>query len=471
MEKWKIWTIIGIMSFSLIGVALSQIYWIKWSISLDEKNFDDNVFRALNEVRQQVDNDIKNPNYILDVLKDKLQEENNSYLKKIQNSTSKWRKTQILNETRSLTYSLNPDIYLENIEPKRIDNYLKEALKNRGIDLDFSYGIYSNKNKGFIIINDHYVSPEKDANFSKSPLDKENISNTKYEVQLLNTEFKSPGSLKLYFQNKAGWIWYNILPTLLLNLLFTLLILIGFSYTIYIIFKQKKISQIKTDFVNNMTHEFKTPIATISLATDSILSPVIFNDKEKVKKFVNIIQEENSRLLDQVEKVLQIAKLDKRKIQLSFSEINIHQLLDETIDHLELKLKDKNGKIIKKYNAKDQVIEGDETHLINIFNNIFENAIKYSLENPEIYVETHNTKKGIEVIIKDKGIGMTKNEINHIFDKFYRVPTGNIHNIKGFGLGLAYVKTFVEAHKGKISVKSSKGKGSEFKINLPKNVT
>ncbi len=471
MEKWKIWTIIGIMSFSLIGVAFSQIYWIKWSISLDEKNFDDKVFRALNEVRLQVDNDIKNPNYILDVLKDKLQDENNNYLKKIQNSASKWRKTQILNETRSLTYSLNPDIYLENLEPKRINYYLKEALKNQGIDLDYSYGIYSNKNKGFVIINDHYVSPGTKENFSKSPLEKDNIYNTKYEVQLLNTEFKSPGSLKLYFQNKAGWLWYNIFPTLILNLLFTLLILIGFSYTIYIIFKQKKISQIKTDFVNNMTHEFKTPIATISLATDSILSPVIFNDKEKVKKFVNIIQEENSRLLNQVEKVLQIAKLDKRKIQLKIKKVNIHQLLDETIDHLELKLKDKNGKIIKKYNAKNPVIEGDETHLMNIFNNLFDNAIKYSIQNPEIFVETYNTKKGIEVIIKDKGIGMTRNEINHIFDKFYRVPTGNIHNIKGFGLGLAYVKTFVEAHKGKIIVKSTKDKGSEFKIYLPREST
>ena len=471
MEKWKIWTIIGIMSFSLIGIAFSQIYWIKWSISLDEKNFDNKVFRALNEVRAQIDNDIKNPNYIIDVFKEKLLDENNNYLKKIQKNTSKWRESQILNETRSLAYSLNPDIYLENLDPAKINHFLKDALKNQGIDLDFSYGIYSNKNKGFIIINDHYVGKDKNEKFSDNSFENEITYKTKYEVQLLNTEFKSPGSLKLFFLNKAEWLWYNILPTLILNLLFTLLILIGFSYTIYIIFKQKKISRIKSDFVNNMTHEFKTPIATISLATDSILNPVIFNDKEKVKKFVNIIQEENSRLLNQVEKVLQIARLDKRKIQLKIKKVDIHQLLDETIGHLELKLKDKNGKIEKKYNAKDPVIEGDETHLMNIFNNLFDNAIKYSIQNPEIFVETYNTKKEIVVIIKDKGIGMTRNEINHIFDKFYRVPTGNLHNIKGFGLGLAYVKTFVDAHKGKIIVKSTKGKGSEFKIFLPKEST
>ena len=471
MEKWKIWTIIGIMSFSLIGVALSQIYWIKWSVSLDEKNFDDKVIRALNDVRIQVDNDLKNPNYILNVVKDKLQEENANYFNKIQSGNSKWRKTQILNETQSLTLSLNPDIYLENLDPERIQYYIKNALKNQSINLDFSYGVYSNKSKKFILFNNHSANNSENKTVFTNPLDKSKIYDTKYEVQLLNTEFKSPGKLKLFFDNKIGWIWYNMLPTLLLNFLFTLLILIGFSYTIYIIFKQKKISQMKTDFVNNMTHEFKTPIATISLATDSILSPVIFSDKEKIRKFVNIIQEENSRLLNQVEKVLQIAKLDKRKIQLKITEVDIHELLDETLLHLELKIKNKNGTIHKKYNAENSLLLGDETHLMNIFNNLVDNAIKYSIDNPDISIETNNVKTGIEIIIKDKGIGMSKDEIKHIFDKFYRISTGNVHNIKGFGLGLAYVKTFVEAHKGNISVKSAKDKGSEFKIYLPEIVT
>lgn len=470
MEKWKIWTIISIMSFALIGVALSQIYWIKWSISLDEKNFDDKVFRALNEVRKQVDQDMKNPNYIFSAFKDKLQEENN-YLKKIQNSSSKWRKSQILSETKSLAYSLNPEIYLQNLDPDKIQVYLHEALKNQGINLDFSFAIYSNKDQRFIVKNGKFIDDKKSKYSDSSTDSKQGILDTKYEVKLLSTEFKSPASLKLYFKNKTEWMWYNILPTLLLNLIFTLLILIGFSYTIYIIFKQKKISQMKTDFVNNMTHEFKTPIATISLAADSILSPNIFNDQNKVKKFINIIKEENARLLDQVEKVLQIAKLDKRKIHLKISEVDIHDILDKTIDHLELKLNQKGGQIVKKYRAENPFVMGDETHLMNIFNNLIDNAIKYSVDNTKIEIETNNVRNGLEIIVKDNGIGLTKEEINHIFDKFYRVSTGNIHNIKGFGLGLAYVKAFVEAHKGKIHVKSIKGQGSEFKIYLPKNVS
>ena len=471
MEKWKIWTIIGLMSFALIGVALSQIYWIKWSVSLDKKSFDSKVFNALNEVRNKIKDDIKNQSISLDLLRNNIKKDNQDFAGKIKNSNMQWRNSQILNETRSLAYSLAPEIYLENLKPQKINAYIKEALKNQGIDLDYTYGIYSNKYKDFIMMNDHYLSPSKNDKKTTAVNEGNNLYNTKYEVQLLSTEFKSPGSLKLVFNNKSGWLWYKMLPTLLMNLLFTLLILLAFGYTIYVIFKQKKISQMKTDFVNNMTHEFKTPIATISLATDSILSPLVFKDKEKIKKFVNIIKEENARLLNQVEKVLQIDKLDKRKIQLKLEEVDLHRILDETIEHLNLRLQQKNGKIIKQYGARHHVIKGDETHLMNIFNNLIDNAIKYTMDNPVITIKTQDTKKGVEVIIKDNGIGMSKEEINHIFDKFYRVPTGNVHNIKGFGLGLAYVKAFVEAHKGRITVKSSKGKGSEFKIFLPNSVT
>jgi len=352
---------------------------------------------------------------------------------------------------------------LEELKPERVNLYVKNALDQQGIDMHYVYGIYSNSKKDFLII-------ENEANGSTSAegFQKNDLLDSKYKVSLLSTEFKSPGSLNLLFTSST---WAKIWPTLLLNLIFTILILFGFSYTVYIIFKQKKISQMKTDFVNNMTHEFKTPIATISLATDSILTPVVFNDKDKIRKFINIIKEENSRLLNQVENVLQIAKLDKRKIELSLAEIDVHEILDETIQHLELKLESKGGKIIKDYQATDTIIEADETHILNIFSNIIENAMKYSIDDPIIIVRTNNFDGGIEISIKDNGIGMSKEELNHIFDKFYRVSTGNVHNIKGFGLGLAYVKTFVEAHKAKIKVKSERGVGSEFIIRFQKNVT
>ncbi len=454
MEKWKIWSIIGIMSVALIGVALIQVYWLKWSISLDEKNFDSRIQRALHEIKDLIDTDIKK----------KIQFQNfqntNSGFNEIEKDTN-WRTNQIIDQTKSLEYSLNPDAFLESLDPVKVQKHVSDALADQGIDIEYSYGIFSNKYQEFIILNDHYTSVIKAGNSSDIYLESTGIHNTKYKIPLLSTEFQSPGSLNIVFQE---WRWQTILPTLLLTLIFTLLILFAFSYTVYTIFKQKKISQMKTDFVNNMTHEFKTPIATISLATDSLLSPMVFNNQEQMRKFINIIKDENSRLLNQVENVLQVAKLDKKKIQLSISKVDIHESLDETIEHLRLKMEAKDAKIIKSYNAKNYVIDADEIHIINIFSNIIENALKYSLDNPIIKISTENIKKGIQISVEDNGIGMTKEELNHIFDKFYRVSTGNVHNIKGFGLGLAYVKAFVEAHNGTVSVKSKKNKGSVFTI-------
>lgn len=468
MDRWKIWSIIIIMSIALIGVAFSQIYWIKWSVSLDEKNFDAKVFRALNDVKTQIDESIKSQSQILDIARELIREESENYLEELKSNPSKWREAQIISDTRSLTLSLNPDIFLENLEPGLVNEFVKNALGNNGITLDYQYGIFSNKYNDFIIINDHYVSPTSSEEVSKVDINKTNILNSKYQIKLLTTEFKSPGTLKLMFRNKTEWIWSGMMPTMLINLFFTLLILFAFSYTIYIILMQKKISQMKTDFVDNMTHEFKTPIATISIASDAILNPAIINNKDKITKFANIIQEENSRLLNQVEQILYIAKLDKHKIQLNLDELDVHEIIRQSCDHLSLKLEKKHGTLKTFFNADDPQIMADETHLLNIFNNLIDNAIKYSNIDPYIEIRTRNIEKGIEISISDNGIGISKQDIKNIFDKFYRVSTGNLHEIKGFGLGLAYVKTFVDAHKGKIDVKSTKNKGTEFKIYLPR---
>ncbi|MEZ4908391.1 MAG: HAMP domain-containing sensor histidine kinase [Saprospiraceae bacterium] len=468
MQRWKIWSIIAIMSIALIGVAFSQYYWIKWSISLDEKNFDTKVFRALNDVKTQIDNSSRNTENIAEIARDIIVSENDKYLDKLKDSTNQWRLSQIINETKSLALSLNPEIYLENLNPSKINEYINQSLTNQGINLEYDYAIYSEQYHDFIIFNDHFLSLTKNDKVSYQDISDKNIYDSKYKVQLLTTEFKSPGSLYLNFKNKTEWIWSNILPTLLMNLIFTLLILFAFSYTIYIILMQKKITQMKTDFVNNMTHEFKTPIATITIALDALNNDTILADKNKINKFTKIIREENNRLLNQVEQILNIAKLDKHKIQLNKSNCNINDLLEQSIDVFTLKIEHKNATVIKHLNAKNPIIKADEVHLVNIFNNLIDNALKYSIDNPEIIIETENVDKGIEIIISDKGIGISKQEIKHIFDQFYRVSTGNVHNIKGFGLGLAYVKTFVEAHKGTIKVLSSKGKGTTFKIYFPK---
>lgn len=223
----------------------------------------------------------------------------------------------------------------------------------------------------------------------------------------------------------------------------------------------------KNDFINNMTHEFKTPLATISLAVDSINNPVILNNPDKVKRFANIIKQENTRMNGQVEKVLQMAIIDKNDFNLNFTNIDLHDIIEKAVDNIILQIEKKEGEIHTNLKATNHFISGDQTHISNIIYNLLDNANKYSNEKPEIVITTQDVPDGIEIIVKDNGIGISKEAKKHIFDKFYRVHTGNLHDVKGFGLGLSYVKTMTQAHNGKIDVVSELGKGSSFIIVLP----
>lgn len=223
----------------------------------------------------------------------------------------------------------------------------------------------------------------------------------------------------------------------------------------------------KTDFINNMTHEFKTPIATISLASDSILSPSILENKDKVTRFINIIKQENKRMLSQVEKVLQMAQIEKENVELKFNAVNLHETIEDAVINAELKIQAKGGTIQTVLLSQNPIIEADQIHISSIINNLLDNAEKYTPERPEIVITTRDVKGGIEFDVSDNGIGMTKDALKLIFEKFYRVHTGNVHDVKGFGLGLSYVKAMVDAHHGKIYVKSELGKGSIFTIYLP----
>lgn len=223
----------------------------------------------------------------------------------------------------------------------------------------------------------------------------------------------------------------------------------------------------KTDFINNMTHEFKTPIATISLASDSILSPSILENKDKVTRFINIIKQENKRMLSQVEKVLQMAQIEKENVELKFNAVNLHETIEDAVINAELKIQAKGGTIQTSLMSQNPIIEADQIHISSIINNLLDNAEKYTPERPEIVITTRDVKGGIEFDVSDNGIGMTKDALKLIFEKFYRVHTGNVHDVKGFGLGLSYVKAMVDAHHGKIFVKSEPGKGSIFTIYLP----
>jgi two-component system phosphate regulon sensor histidine kinase PhoR len=245
------------------------------------------------------------------------------------------------------------------------------------------------------------------------------------------------------------------------------LIIFCFAYTVLTVFRQKKLSDMKTDFINNMTHEFKTPVSTILLASEALKDPEIIKDPPRLSRLSGIIYDENNRIGSQVERVLQLAAMEKGDFKLNVNEINLHELIKKVIESISIQVENKKGKITYEPDLSKIMIEGDVLHLSNVLYNLLDNANKYCSVEPDIRISTNNTREGVTIIVEDNGIGMNKEQLSKIFEKFYRVPTGNLHNVKGFGLGLSYVKTIVEMHGGTIKVKSEKNKGSRFEIHLP----
>ena len=248
---------------------------------------------------------------------------------------------------------------------------------------------------------------------------------------------------------------------------FTLMIIAAFYVTVSALLRQKKMSEIKNDFINNMTHEFKTPLATISLAVDALRNEKVIEDRNKMSYFSGIIKEENKRMNKHVETILQAALMDRQEVQLNKTPLDVHILINEVLDNYTLQLAEKNGKVELQLNAKNDVIDGDEVHFRNLISNLIDNAVKYSREDLLLTITTHSTSKSLVIRFEDNGIGMNKETVRKIFEKFYRAHTGNIHNVKGFGLGLSYVKTIIDAHHGKIKVESVQGKGSTFTLEIP----
>lgn len=274
--------------------------------------------------------------------------------------------------------------------------------------------------------------------------------------------------LIINFPNKRVYILQQIWIPLVSSLLFLAIVIFCFVYAIRVIIMQKKLSEIKNDFINNMTHEFKTPIATVSLAVEALQDPSFANQESLRKRYLNIIKDENKRLGTQVEKVLQAATLDKQDFKLKYEEVDILEILQKIKGQFSLQVENKGGKIHLHSNAQETRLMGDPFHLSHIINNLLDNAIKYTPTNPMIELSLREDGASLVLSVKDNGIGMSKEAVKKIFEKFYRVPTGNIHDVKGFGLGLAYVKAMVEAHQGQVHVISELGKGSTFTIKLPK---
>lgn len=451
MSKKAIWIVIGLMALALMGTTIVQLYWINWSVKLKEEQFNESIIAVL----QRVGDRLEKHDPSLSLSSSLLLEEWNEKQKQIE---------LIDREMRLQKFPL-----YRRIDPLYLKKILTQEFLELHLDLDYSFGVFDNIRNKMIILNGYYLADVGNTNRVSDPGLKleAQLKNTKYEIGLFPSITGNPGTLKVFFPYKTSWLWKSVWPLLALSLLLTLIILACFSYVIYVVFRQKKLSDIKNDFVNNMTHEFKTPIATISLASDSITSPMIINVPEKIKKFAEIIKQENRRMLSQVEKVLQMALLDKHDFKLNLKELNIHEIIDQAVANINLQLQQREGKISIELNALNSIVMGDPIHMTNIIYNLLDNANKYSPDQPEIKVNTRNVGNFIEISISDKGIGMNRESQKLIFEKFYRVPTGNIHNVKGFGLGLSYVKAMTIEHNGKVEVESELGKGSTFKLLFP----
>lgn len=262
-------------------------------------------------------------------------------------------------------------------------------------------------------------------------------------------------------------VWASLKWALIGAVVFMLIIIAAFYVTIRSLLNQKKLSEIKSDFINNMTHEFKTPLATISLAVDAIRNEKVQADPTKMNYFSSIIKEENIRMNKHVETILQAALMEKQELKLNLSELHVHDVIQYALDNHQLQLQDKEGVVELNLNAGVDTVEADEVHFTNMVSNLIDNAIKYSKDKPLIRITTHSTTRHIVIRVEDNGIGMSKESVKRIFEKFYRAHTGNLHNVKGFGLGMSYVKTVIDAHKGKIKVESTLGKGSAFTLEMP----
>ncbi len=358
-------------------------------------------------------------------------------------------------EELAVRFMLDDKCLRDRVDSNLLEATLSSNLQSAGLDIDFKYAVFDN------FSNEKAFGTIGKINRVELP--------QYYTIPLFSNDlYQNSGLLVISFPSKTNFLLKSMWFIIATSLAFLFVIIASFGTALYIIIQQKKVDLLKNDFINNMTHEFKTPVATISLASHMLKDDSVMSNPDKIKRYSNMIEEENKRLSGHIENVLQAARFDKGDFKLKLEKININELLEDIVHSLEFRVESEGGKISLNLKAQNSVIKGDKFHLTNGFYNVIENAIKYRKEDSlEIEVSTINTAKGIQISIKDNGIGIAKESQKMVFEKFYRVPTGNIHNVKGFGLGLSYVKVITDAHNGTISVESEVGKGSRFDIFLP----
>ncbi len=497
MSKRLIWIFSVLLALALIGLILVQSYWIKNAISIKEQQFSQNINKALHNISlkieeqetiiylaehisQNSDTSISNLSSIENniginvfdsivetIIQQKIDFDTLDRFNQNQSSTKNISKEYI--RKRLSEEIQNKAFLIKSVVDKfiRVDANIKDRINQHDLQTIINKELSLN---GINLNNEYALKDSSSIIIYKSNNYSDNLKSSLYHIELFpNDIIKSGYYLTIYFPDEKKHIHHSLGQMVYTSISLTIIILIFFILTTYIIIKQKKLSTIKNDFINNMTHELKTPISTISLATQMLKDKSLAPEKKNIENIGLIIENETKRLGFHVEKVLQMAIFEKGKIKLKFSTINVHELISNTVNSYAIQAKAKNGIIIQNLNAKEFFIAADEMHFTNILSNLIDNALKYSLIDPEIIISTLNKNNELYIYIKDNGIGISKEHRNKIFDQFYRVPTGNVHDVKGFGLGLTYVKKMIEAHNGKISVTSELNKGSTFQIIFPLN--
>lgn len=407
--------VLGIIAIS--GIIAIQAYWVKRAFDLEGQRFRQTAMVALGDVAKNIS------------------------------------EVYGLAEIENPVEQLASDYYVVNLrtplDAEVLEHYLKLVFKKYDLNTDFEYGIY-----------DCDTDKIRYGNYVNKDFETENVEIASLEKtdKFLNYfGVRFPQNEQFLIQKMDFWVMSSFI---------TLIVMAFFGYAMFIILKQKRLSEVQRDFVNNMTHEFQTPISTIRVATDVLKSPKILEQPERLAKYVQIIRQENTRLKNQVESVLTTAKVGRGKLELDLQLQEFHSLIEEVLEVVKIELGD-NLQI--DYSASRTSVYGDKVHIMNVIRNLVENAIKYSEPPAKIHVWTENVGTNLVLNIKDKGIGIPQEYIKKIFNKFYRVPTGNVHNVKGFGLGLNYVQQIVKAHKWDIKVESEYGKGTQFIITIPQN--
>jgi two-component system phosphate regulon sensor histidine kinase PhoR len=443
----RIFTIIIILiSISLIGIIFIQLSWLNNMVLLRQEQVKEKIVRAVNIVGEEL---------------------------------TAYKGTYPLNNNPNRTGTLfQDDFTLDFLKPtmlgkkftgQELEKMIRDAFISVGLDdVKFEFMLSAGGLRSRNIISErqtkNYVIEQEDtvnnlsrgyAIYAPSGSAGENLSmDETLNVVVLDYKKIAIQSLRLRFST---------------SILFTLIIIAAFYLTLRTMLRQKKLGEIKNDFINNMTHEFKTPLATISLAVDAMKNEKVLQDREKINYFSSIIKEENQRMNRQVETILKASQLEKQEVELNLKPLHAHEVIKDVVDNFALQLEEKQGQAELLLEASQDLVNADEVHFSNLVNNLVDNAVKYAKENMplRIKITTQSNEKNLIIKVEDNGIGMSKETVKRVFERFYRAHTGNIHNVKGFGLGLSYVKTMVQAHGGQINVDSTLGKGSTFTMQLP----